>query len=145
MHHLVKLTDAIWLLQLVISSLPIHALGDLSQASTGIRTRDPDWEADDLPTELSLPLTTTLVNINDWLTANKLLLNMPKTCYSIFTSPNKNIPNYLNSIKLVNNYIVRSYRDVIVVQQTTGEWDSQLTWDNPNNFWYAGYICHIWS
>ncbi len=41
MHQLVKLTDAIWLLQLVISSLLIHALGDLSEALTGIRTQVP--------------------------------------------------------------------------------------------------------
>ncbi len=39
MHKSVKLTDAIWLLQLVISSPPIHALGDPSQALTGIRTQ----------------------------------------------------------------------------------------------------------
>ncbi len=31
------------------------------------------------------------------------------------------------------------------VQYTTGEWDSQLKWDNTNNFWYGGYMCHIWS
>ncbi len=36
MHQSVKLTDAIWLLQLVISSSLIHALGDPSQAPTGI-------------------------------------------------------------------------------------------------------------
>ncbi len=52
MHQSVKLTDAIWLLQLVISSPLIHALGDPSQSPTGIGT--PAWEADDLTTELSL-------------------------------------------------------------------------------------------
>ncbi len=41
MHQLVKLTDVIWLLQLAISSPLIHALGDLSQAATGIWTRVP--------------------------------------------------------------------------------------------------------
>ncbi len=35
MHQLVKLTDAIWLLQLAISSPLIHALCDPSQAPTG--------------------------------------------------------------------------------------------------------------
>ncbi len=40
MHQLVKLTDAIYL-QLASSSLFIHALGDPSQTSTGIRTRVP--------------------------------------------------------------------------------------------------------
>ncbi len=39
MHQSIKLTDAIWLLQLVISSPLIHALGYPNQAPTGIRTR----------------------------------------------------------------------------------------------------------
>ncbi len=51
---------------------------------------------------------TTLININDWLTANKLLLNMPITYYLIFTSHNKNIPNYLNIIKLGDTTIQRN-------------------------------------
>ncbi len=41
MHQLVKLTDAIWLLQLANSSPLIHVLDDQSQAPTGIRTRVP--------------------------------------------------------------------------------------------------------
>ncbi len=39
MHQSVNLTDTIWLLQLVISYPLIHALGDLIQAPTGIRTQ----------------------------------------------------------------------------------------------------------
>ncbi len=42
MHQLVKLTDAIWVLQLAISPL-IHALGDSSQAPTGIWTQVARW------------------------------------------------------------------------------------------------------
>ncbi len=56
MHQSVKLTEAIWLLQLAISSPLIHALGDMSQAPTGLEHRSPAWEAGDLLTELSLPL-----------------------------------------------------------------------------------------
>ncbi len=41
MHQLVKQTDAIWLLQLVISSPLIHALGDPNQAPTRIQTPVP--------------------------------------------------------------------------------------------------------
>ncbi len=41
MHQFVKLADAIWLLQLAISSPLIHAFGDLSQAPTWIRTQVP--------------------------------------------------------------------------------------------------------
>ncbi len=43
MHQLVKLTDTIRLLQLVISSPLIHALGDLSHAPTRIRTQVPSF------------------------------------------------------------------------------------------------------
>ncbi len=52
MHQLVKLTDAIWFLQLVISSPLIHALGDVIQVPTRIQT--PSWESVDLPTQLFL-------------------------------------------------------------------------------------------
>ncbi len=34
---------------------------------------------------------------------------------------------------------------ILEVQCPTGEWDSQLKWDNPNNFWYGGHRYHIWS
>ncbi len=61
MHQSVKLTNAIWLLQLVISSPRIHALGDPSQAPTGIRTRIPNLTADNLPTDLSLLSITNLL------------------------------------------------------------------------------------
>ncbi len=39
MHQSVKLTDTIWILQLVISSPLFHALGDLSQAATDMWTQ----------------------------------------------------------------------------------------------------------
>ncbi len=29
------------------------------------------------------------------------------------------------------------------LQSTTGELESQLMWDNPNNFWYRVHMCHI--
>ncbi len=49
---------------------------------------------------------------------------MPKTCYSIFTSPYKNIPNYLNNIKLGDTTIQRTatskYLGTIL--------DHKLTW-----------------
>ncbi len=54
------------LLQLVISFPPIHALGDLSQAPPRFEPGSPAWEADDLPTELSLPPVAMLVSLNWW-------------------------------------------------------------------------------
>ncbi len=58
MHQLVKLTDAIWLLQLTISFPLIHALGDPTQAPKSRPHQDSNlgWKVDDLSTELSLPL-----------------------------------------------------------------------------------------
>ncbi len=50
----------------------------------------------------------TIKNINEWLNANKLLISMPKTCYSIFAAENKIIPGYLNNIKIGQNVINRT-------------------------------------
>ncbi len=59
----VKLTDAIWLLQIVISSPLIHALGDPSQAphqdsNLGYKRWNlfPAWDVDDLSTSYPSPL-----------------------------------------------------------------------------------------
>ncbi len=66
--QLVKLTNAIWLLQLANSSPLIHALGDPSQVPTRIRTRVPRlWGG--LPTELSLPPSIFLMHIIHTLSA----------------------------------------------------------------------------
>ncbi len=55
MHQSVKLTGAIWLLQLVITSPFFHALVWLQSVSPlGFERGSPGREADDLPTELSL-------------------------------------------------------------------------------------------
>ncbi len=55
MHQSVKLTDAIWLLQLVISTLLIHALvWPKVKPPPGFEHGSTAWEADDLPTELYL-------------------------------------------------------------------------------------------
>ncbi len=63
-------------------------------------------------------------NIIDCLAANKLLLNMSKICHLIFTSPNKNISNYLNSIKLGDTTIERT-----ATSQHLGIiLDDKLTW-----------------
>ncbi len=52
----VKLTGAIWLLQLVIFSPLIRALVWTGvKSSQWFKPGSPAWEADDLPTELSLP------------------------------------------------------------------------------------------
>ncbi len=55
MYQSVKLTDAIWFLQLVISSPLIHALVDPIQAPPGFEPRASGWKADDLPPEQPPP------------------------------------------------------------------------------------------
>ncbi len=57
MHQSVKLTDAIWLLQLVISSLSFMHWVTRIKPPLGFEPGSPVWEADDLPTELSFHLT----------------------------------------------------------------------------------------
>jgi len=50
----------------------------------------------------------TITNINEWLTANKLLISLPKTCYTIFSAQNKSIPEYFNSRKIAQIVIKRT-------------------------------------
>ncbi len=52
MHHLVKLTDAIWLLHLAISSLSFRHWVARVKPPLKFEPRSPDWEVDDLPTIL---------------------------------------------------------------------------------------------
>ncbi len=80
MHQSVKLTDAIWLLQLAISSPLIHALGDPSQAPTGIWTCVPRLRGRRLtncaipPTiDVSFTFLTTFSNMN---TSSKFLISV---------------------------------------------------------------------
>ena len=44
----------------------------------------------------------------EWFKANKLTVNAKKTQFSIFTQPNKNVPQVLNSIKVLGKHIKRS-------------------------------------
>ncbi len=54
MHQSVKLTDGIWLLQVVISSLSFMHWVTLVKSPLGFEPWSPAWEEDDLLTELSL-------------------------------------------------------------------------------------------
>ena len=49
-----------------------------------------------------------LSRLREWLNANKLTLNLDKTCYSIFHSKRKIIPSEFNSINFENYDIRRS-------------------------------------
>ncbi len=62
----------------------------------------------------------------------KNLLNMPKTCYSIFTSPNKNIPNYMNSIKLGDTTI-----QITATSKKSNNWLKTLIKIDKNQLYYA--------
>ncbi len=54
MRQSVKLTDTIWLLQLLISSPLIMHWVTWVKPPLGFEPRCPAWEVDNLPTELSL-------------------------------------------------------------------------------------------
>ena len=49
---------------------------------------------------LKQKIKTLLEELFKWSSANKLTINISKTCYSIFHNPRSNIPNSLNSIKI---------------------------------------------
>ena len=51
---------------------------------------------------LKQKIKTLLEELFKWSSANKLTINISKTCYSIFHNPRSNIPNSLNSIKILS-------------------------------------------
>ncbi len=52
------------------------------------------------PQELKVTMKRVLNDLFQWFKANKLTINLDKTCFTIFGNGNKKIPNYLNSIQL---------------------------------------------
>jgi hypothetical protein len=107
--------------------------------------------ADKDPIILKRKAINTVTNINEWLTANKLLISLPKTCYTIFVAQNKTIPEYLNSIKIEQTVIRRTatakYLGVILDEKL--DWHDhvqQLTKDLVkicNSFKIVKHYTHI--
>jgi len=58
-------------------------------------------------TTLKKLLISTLKEIFNWCSDNKLSINIDKTCYSIFHKPNQKVPSFLNNIKINGNIIKR--------------------------------------
>ncbi len=46
-----------------------------------------------------------LTDLFEWCRLNKLTVNLGKTCYTVFKTRRKNIPDYLNNIKIDNKII----------------------------------------
>ncbi len=57
------------------------------------------------PLELKRIMKQVLHDLFDWFQANKLTVNLEKTCFTIFKSKRKQIPEYLNSIQIGNEII----------------------------------------
>ncbi len=58
--------------------------------------------------KLKCTITKVLTEIFDWWNANKLTVNLNKTCYTIFKAPKKKkIPEFLNNVKINNVNIAR--------------------------------------
>ena len=61
----------------------------------------------DTPKELKSSLRKVLLDIIKWCNANKLTINLSKTCYIIYKTPHQNIPSYLNNITINNETITK--------------------------------------
>ena len=79
-----------------------------------------------LPTHLFRVVNNELVNIKDWLTANKLPLNVEKTKYSFFRKPSKenDIPLHLQKL-VINNYKMQREESIKLPGVLL---DQRLTW-----------------
>ncbi len=66
-----------------------------------------------------------ITDLIEWCRLNKLIVNLDKTCYTVFKTRHKKIPDYLNNIKIDNNIITKvpsaKYLGVIP--------DEDLTWE----------------
>ncbi len=60
------------------------------------------------PLELKKIIKQVLHDLFDWFQASKLTVNLEKTCFTIFKSKSKQIPEYLNSIQ-IGNAIIKKY------------------------------------
>ena len=70
-----------------------------------------------------------LKQLFDWFKANKLTINLSKTCYTIFKNRNKRIPDYMTSIKVDDIIIkrVRSAKYLGVILDENLNWHDHIS------------------
>lgn len=112
-------------------------INDFHKATSAIENVQPRLFADDSnvfiteknPNTLKVKAQMVLKEILKWFRANKLCVNIGKTCYSIFANKNKNIPATLNTLKADNMTIDRTN-----VSKYLGlHMDDGLTWETHIN------------
>ncbi len=83
----------------------------------------------DTPEELKRSMTIILKDFFKWCSDNKLTVNIDKTCYTVFKTRRKEVPSFLNNIKVDNITIPKvssaNYLGVIL--------DESLTWEEHIN------------
>ena len=80
------------------------------------------------PFELKQLMTEVLKDLFQWFSANKLTVNLDKTCYTIFKSRNKKIPGYLNSVQIENAIVkkVPSAKYLGVILDENLDWKEHI-------------------
>ena len=79
--------------------------------------------------ELKETMTRTLKKLFDWFKANKLTVNLTKTCYTIFKSKTKRTPDYLTNIKIGEIIIkrVKSAKYLGVILDENLDWKDHIS------------------
>jgi hypothetical protein len=76
--------------------------------------------------KLKTQMLSVLERLSGWFSANKLIVNIEKTCYTVFSGPRSNVPDFLNTIFLQNMTIKRTrstkYLGIYV--------DEKLSWND---------------
>ena len=90
--------------------------------------------------ELQSKANSFLLNLYIWLTANKLHLNIDKTCYSVF-SPNKiRVPTVTIKINDIKITCVKECKNLGVIIDDELKWDSSCWVYNSEIKKVTGYI-----
>jgi len=86
----------------------------------------------DNPKALKDSITTVLLDLFEWCHHNKLTINLNKTCYTVFKTKNKKIPEFLNNIKIDKVLIqkVPSAKYLGVILDENLNWEEHI--DNLN-------------
>jgi hypothetical protein len=81
------------------------------------------------PLELKTVMTQVLHDLFQWFKENKLTVNLDKTCFTVFKSKNKKIPEYLNSIQIQNTIIrkVSSAKYLGVILDENLDWKEHIS------------------
>ena len=96
---------------------------------------------------LKTKIKTLLLKLFDWAAANKLTINISKTCYTIFTKVNCKVPPSLNSVKLVPKQDDKQ-NSIVIKREKQSKYlgvflDELLSWDYHLNDTEDGLLAKL--